>query len=479
MKISKMAATESTSPTVLKDGVPSDSNKTYPLPYMSAFFLWAFAILIAYLMESSATATNVSNNWDENRCKLHIMPFASFYGHDINENFQFCLQQIIAENTKSTAAPFAEGMGGFTNVLTSLMQSTNSIRVTLATLVGGIIKIVSEFKSRMTALMGRVKLTTSRMKAMMFRIYGTMFAVMYMGMSAQTGIANFGDTFIFKFIDAFCFAPDTKVIKQDLSVVSIQTLELGDKLYNGSVVEAIIECPVPLGPLYEIYGIKVSGIHKIWYPAKGSFVPVKDHPDARFSDNVTSTLWTLNTSNREIPIKGSNGHEYVRFADWEEMPPTLDASIDWNRIAYAILNKKEPTEQEEPKHILEGPALEGDVLVYKYQGGLVPISSIQIGDWIYDVNDWTRVKGLCSRLVNSGLGNIGKRITEGNWLLDRENRWKHPRGPTTIGQWKGYQLITESGSFMIDVNLNKYIVRDFTEVGCENLIKSYEQEDAR
>lgn len=221
------------------------------------------------------------------------MPFASFYGYDINENFQFCLQQIIAENTKSTAAPFAEGMGGFTNVLTSLMQSTNSIRVTLATLVGGIIKIVSEFKSRMTALMGRVKLTASRMKAMMFRIYGTMFAVMYMGMSAQTGIANFGDTFIFKFIDAFCFAPDTKVIKEDLhAVVSIQTLELGDKLYNGSVVEAIIECPVPLGPLYEIYGIKVSGIHKIWYAAKGSFVPVKDHPDARLSDNVTTTLWT-------------------------------------------------------------------------------------------------------------------------------------------------------------------------------------------
>lgn len=63
----------------------------------------------------------------------------------------------------------------------------------------------------------------------------------------------------------------------------------------------------------------------------------------------------MNTSNREIPIKGSNGHEYVRFADWEEMPPTLDASISWNRIAYAVLNKKEPTEQEEPRHILEGP----------------------------------------------------------------------------------------------------------------------------
>lgn len=479
MKISKMATTETTLPTVLKDSVPSDySNTSYPLPYMSAFFLILFAVTIAYYIENSANIAGINTNWGEHRCKLHVMPFASLYGHDANENFQFCLQQIIAENTKGTAAPFAEGMSGFTNVLTNLMESTNSIRVTLATLVGGIIKIVGEFKSRMTALMGHVKLTASRMKSMMFRIYGTMFAVIYMGMSAQTGIANFGDTFIFKFIDAFCFAPNTKVIKSDMSLANIQDIELGDTLYNGSVVEAVIECPVPQQPLYEIYGIKVHGLHKVWWSRKGVFIPVKEHPDSKLSQKTTTTLWTLVTSNREIPVKGLGNGEYVRFADWEEMPPTLTSCIDWNRIARTILNPTDETSEEEPTHILEGPSLEEGVLVYKFQGGLVPISSIQIGDWIHDINGWTRVKGLCKRLVTSGIGRIGKRITEGNWILGKDGKWQHPTGEVLHRKWNGYQLITESGSFIIDINLNKYIVRDFTEVGCENLLRSYEEEDA-
>lgn len=474
-----MATKENTLPTVSTDSAPSDPDKTYPLPYISAFFLWIFAFIFAYYIELSSNSKEISGNWGENRCKLHIMPFANLYGYDVNENFQFCLQQIIQENTKGTVAPFAEGMSGFTNVLSSLIQSTNSIRVTLATLVGGIIKIVSEFKSRMTALMGRVKLTASRMKAMMFRIYGTMFAVMYMGMSAQTGIANFGDTFIFKFIDAFCFTANTKVIKEDLTLENIQDLKLGDKLYNGCIVEAIIECPVSKMPLYEIYGIKVSGTHKIWCPTKGFFIPVKQHPDAKLSDKTTETLWTLNTSNREIPIRGSDNHKYVRFADWEEMPPTLESSIEWNKIAYTLLNNSQLFKDDIPIRIIEGPALEGDILVYKYQSGLTPVSNIKIGDWIYDISGWTCVKGRCTRIVNSGIGQTNRRITEGNWLLTNDNKWKHATGTILPGKWKGYQLITNSGSFMIHINLNKYIIRDFTEVGCENLLKSYEQEDAR
>ena len=469
----------STLPTVLKDSVPSvvDSTK-YPIPYMSAIFLFILAFTIAYFIISSADVADIVNNWAEVRCKPSIMPFAGLYGYDMNENFQFCLQQIIAGSTKSTTAPFAEGIGGFTGVLTNLMNSANSIRVTLATLVGGIIKLVSEFKSRMTALMGRIKLTASRMKAMMFRIYGTMFAVMYMGISAQTGIANFGDTFIFKFIDAFCFVPDTKVILADGSIENIQNLKLGQKLYNGSIVEAIIECPVPKGPLHEIYGVKVSGGHKIWSDDKQGFIPVKEHTAAKLSERVTTTLWTLITSDREIPVKGLGGKGYVRFADWEEMPSTLKSSIDWNKIAYIMLNERVPTKEEEPKNIHEGPCLEGGVLVYKYQGGLSPISDVHIGDWIYDTRGWTRVIGLCNRLASSGIGRIGERITGGNWIQQADGSWNHPSGTEAPCKWHGHQLITESGSFMININLRQLIVRDFTEVGCESLIYSYEQEDA-
>jgi hypothetical protein len=240
MKIRRMS-TAVIPPTVLENSAPIVNPTGQSPPYMSFIFLMILFIGLFFLLESISSAAQTSNDWSEVRCQPQNMVLAGLYGHDANENFQFCLQQIIQDSTKGSTAPFAQGMGGFTSVLQNLMNSANSFRTTLATMVGGIIKIIGEFKARMTALMGRVKLTASRMKAMMYRVYGTMFAVMYMGMSAQTGIANFGDTFIFKFIDTFCFAPDTRVVMEDGSEQIISNLKLGDTLKGKSIVEAIIE----------------------------------------------------------------------------------------------------------------------------------------------------------------------------------------------------------------------------------------------
>ena len=445
------------------------------------------AIGIATAIIYATDFAEIANNWPEHRCKTHIMPIAGTFGYDVNENFQFCLQQIIAGSTKSTTAPFAQGLSGFGGVLGNLMQSTNSIRLSLATLTGGIIKIVSEFKSRMTALMGRIKLTATRMKALMYRIYGTVFSVMYMALSTQTGIMNFSETFIFRFMSKFgggegfkgsgvffCFAPDTRVIMENMSEISIQTIQLGDTLYGGSVVEAIIQCPVSSGPIYEIYGVHVSGEHKIWSTTENQFIKVSAHPDAILSTMEPGHLWTLITSNREIPVKGSTGH--VRFADWQETPPILASTVTWDKIAYGLLNVGSPDYT--PSNIYEGPCLEGGIYVYKYQSGLTPLSNIEAGDWVYDRKGWTKVLGKCRRLASSGIGHNGQRMTDGNWVLHEDSTWQHPSQKSSPGKWIGYQLITESGSFMVNIGLQQYIVRDFTEVGSENLEEAFKLEDA-
>ena len=470
--------TQVTPPTSLQTSaqiVSTNSPTTHSPPYMTMIFLMILFIGLFAAVESMSTAAQTSNNWSEVRCEPQNMLLAGLYGHDANENFQFCLQQIIQGSTKSSTAPFAQGMGGFTTVLQNLMSSANSFRTTLATMAGGIIKIIGEFKARMTALMGRVKLTASRMKAMMYRVYGTMFAVMYMGMSAQTGIANFGDTFIFKFIDTFCFAPDTRVIMANESEESISRLQLGDILKGGSVVEAIIECPGS-ADIYEIYGIRVSGRHRIWSSDLSRFICVKDHPDAKKSNVPEPVLWTLITSNREIPVKGlhkndKNG-QVVRFADWEELPDTPSAAKEWDCIVQQILNKR----IENTRVPKSAPCIERTVLVYKHQAGLTPIGLVQVGDWIYDSNTWVQVTGRCEREVDTYIGNLGSRITDGIWILDN-GTWKHSTQVSKKGSWKGVQLITTSGTFTIHLYGSRTHIRDFTEVGTERLAESFEKED--
>ena len=116
------------------------------------------------------------------------------------------------------------------------------------------------------------------------------------------------------------------------------------------------------------------------------------------------------------------------------------------------------------------------ILVYKHQAGLTPIGLIQTGEWIHDSTRWVRVIGRCEREVDTYIGSLGNRITDGTWILE-DTKWKHPTGTSKSGSWKGVQLITTSGAFTIHLNGSHYRIRDFTEVGTERLAESFEKED--
>ena len=79
--------------------------------------------------------------------------------------------------------------------------------------------------------------------------------------------------------DVFCFAPDTLVLMNNRTTKPIQSMALGDILLDGQRVEAVIEIP-GADRMYTIYGVHVSGDHRIWYEHCKSWILVKNHPDA-------------------------------------------------------------------------------------------------------------------------------------------------------------------------------------------------------
>ena len=308
----------------------------YPVPYMTAFFVILLAVGIAFVIEYASNFSDIQKNWPKYRCQPQMMPLAGLFGYNLNENFEFCLQQVIQKSTKGVTAPFTTGMFGFTNVLSNLMESANSFRVMLSTLVGGVIKIISEFKSRMTALMGRIKLTAGRMKAMMYRIYGTMFAVIYMGISAQTGILNFGDTFIFKFIDTFCFPPEQPIILESGESIHISEILVNDILQGGHRVETIYKFAATGQEMVELGNTLVSSNHFV--KLNDSWVMAKDHPDARvaepWSGAPESPRICLTTHDHILPIG-----DYT-FADYDE---TDEANAETQAWVDSALNGRKKT----------------------------------------------------------------------------------------------------------------------------------------
>lgn len=352
--------------------VVSTTPPLYPVPYLWFILLLALAIGIYVVIERYADFANMQANWAEYRCQPQVMPFAGLFGYDINENFQFCVQQIIQEKAKGVTGPFAQGMFGFTGILTNLMNSANSFRTMLATLVGGVIKIVSEFKARMTALMGRVKLTASRMKAMMYRVYGTMFAVVYMGLSAQTALSNFGDTFIFKFIDTFCFPPEQPIQMGDGSMKPISEVKVNDILVTGNTVTTIYKFACDGQEMVDIRGVQVSSNHFIRF--MDQWIMAKEHPSARLIEPWNGAnerpLICLSTSDHKIQIAN-----YI-FADYDETEKGNAQTQAW---VNAALNGLPPDTPYDEVSYEVGAAVDRRI---RTLNGMKSLAEIKLGDKI-------------------------------------------------------------------------------------------------
>uniref|UniRef100_A0A6C0APE9 Vint domain-containing protein n=1 Tax=viral metagenome TaxID=1070528 RepID=A0A6C0APE9_9ZZZZ len=263
----------------------------------------------------------------------------------------------------------------------------------------------------------------------------------------------------------FCFAKDTNVIMKSGDMQHISTLKPGDILQNETLVQAVIE--VPGEKLYSLDGVLVSGYHCVYDADK--VIYVKDHPRAYPTSIKDPTLWTLITDKREIPVMGTRGP--LRFLDWDEIPDSKVAEKAWELVADGILNGKRNNISMVPT---SAPCLDPCLKVFINQGGWRCLREVKVGDWIRDEYGWTRVTGICERIVHTAIGKEDNRITDGVWFLNYDGSWTHARGLIQDVTWKGLQLITESGTFRIQLNSSmEHIVRDFTDVGSDKILESH------
>ena len=108
------------------------------------FMLIIFGIIF-YGVNSLSNISKIRKNWSEYRCSPSIMPFTTLYGYDAAENFQFCMGKVFEEHSGDYTSSFTTMLRGVTGVLGTLLGSLNSMRLSIATMGGGINVIFQEF----------------------------------------------------------------------------------------------------------------------------------------------------------------------------------------------------------------------------------------------------------------------------------------------------------------------------------------------
>ena len=280
------------------------------------FFLILFTIIsftLFYGVSVIFDIKKIKNNWAEQRCSPLIMPFASVFGYNTKENFEFCMGKTFNTFSQPFLSSTSTMFGSFTSLLTMIFNSISSLRDTIASLGGGINVIVQEFVERISSFFFKLRVSAITIKQLIGRMYAILFSVMYMGLSGITGISSFTNTFLFSFLNVFCFPGDTKLDVEGKGSIPIKEIQIGDVLLpTKSTVTATFRFFSKGQPMVKLGSTIVSTNHYVYYLGKP--VMAGDHPDAeKIGDwNSDDPLYCLNTSDNKIPLDG------LVFLDYDE-----------------------------------------------------------------------------------------------------------------------------------------------------------------
>ncbi len=425
--------------------------------------------IIAFALDFALSSFVSASNWSEMRCQPHVMPLASFYGYDAVENFNYCVTNVMAKKASKSFGPLYKIVEIIMTVMSNLVGSANSLQMQLATLMGGIYNIFQEFGQRITQFMFRIQLTAQRIKMLMGRVYASMFSVIYMGLSGVTAVNNLADSTLIKFLNFFCFAPETIVYIKGKGSCQIKNVCVDDILYSPH--NPNIECCVTarhsfIGdgqPVVHLGNITVSTNHYVLY--NGTYIPAGEHPNAvpvgEWSGGTVRPFICFNTHNNIIPID-----QYI-FRDYDE---THTGDIEGVQFADKSLNSYSTGDSSQSKtaELMQetAPGIAGDTQVKMQDGSFKKAADLQLGDNIFSHNS-TQSARIIGRIIQQTAAYciINNNKISATTLIWYNNKWVRAHTISDILYTNNifYGFIVSPSNTLI-IGESELILRDHIEV---------------
>ena len=164
------------------------------------FILISFILLILILFSYAySNAATLKSNWNENRCKPYVIPFAGFIMqpkdmsiHDYTSmNFNYCMQ----ENAKEVSGPALEPLSYITNSLSKLSgelaEGLNSARAMMDKMRENVGNIFKEIYQRLVNFLIPLQQIIIKTKDSFGKLQGVMVASVYTFLGAYFGLEAF------------------------------------------------------------------------------------------------------------------------------------------------------------------------------------------------------------------------------------------------------------------------------------------------
>lgn len=480
---------------------------------------------------------DIRDNWNTTRCRPLVILMAHMVPTEKNadrsafasDNFNFCITQLIDSSIAGMMAPVLSIFNSQLDATAPIQDSMNTLRVSASSLVMGPITQLFDFMwKKLGFILYQIVRIYTKLHSTFDRVFGITLSALFAGISMFKGIEN-SINFIIKVCiiiliiimalmiimffalfpvmpvimttisiiaataygasvsgmgfcdagdencrnDSFCVAPGTLVATWN-GWKPVEELVCGEELEEG-LVEGVLEVGVPNAKVVSIHGVTIAASHLV-LADDGRWIPASESPDAvAYTGPPVTRLFCLNTSKHVWRVRSrSRSSRSIVLRDWEELPtePFVDAA--WEQAIYTLLNPVTAFTRATPSH--PGRGLVGPTtFVQTREKGRVHIRDVRIGDHVLsstESSSYTRVLGeykdTSTRQPTSGPNSA-------TWMLHGDDgRWIHPYHVETPDCPIGYQLITESGTFVINIyDAIPLVIRDFTEVGYNRIDETY------
>jgi len=421
----------------------------------------------------------IKNNVADYRCNPLFMPFMGNFGLDPIENFNFCVQGVFNAKAAEVFTPIYAILAVFQNVLVTVVDAALSIRDMFKNFLTGVEQFIASVRNKIQFLMNNVRMSFIRILNLMGKVYGSMFAVLFMGQSAMTAAFNLADNDLVKFLFEFCFAPETLVKMSDGSYKEIKDVKIGDVLASvpnneSPVVTSVFRFAGSRTPMVAIGDVVVSAAH---YVASGSYgdgemIPAASHQLARTVASIDELI-CLNVSGHRFSVGGGDG---LVVADYDEHE-TPAVVIETQRVADAALNGGFGFNIDSA--VLDySLGVDGESLVLMEDGSWKPVASVKVGDRVKYSGAVLGV--VCEHCNSTVVGANGIVYSEAQFTYDNcankwvraANRWSAQGGARNL-----YSIITEKTSAVVirKEDITEFI-RDYREVPLPEMESAYEKE---
>ena len=487
---------------------------TYFDNYGTSVILFIILTIIVFVVHSYFAILSqfqpIKDDWINQRCKPQNIPFAGLINKPddktateyTQENFNYCLQDVLTGVTGYAVQPLTFITGGLTDIYGNISNDIQSGRTMFSAIRNNLKNITQEITGRIINITVPIQqiviafrdvaaktqgvLTAGLMTSLgtyytlksllgaiveliiiilialaivivalwilpfTWGIAGSMTAL-FIAISIPLAIVVIFMSVILDIHTSgipsvpsmkHCFDEDTLFIMDNGEEKSIKNINIGEKLQGGNEITCKIIVDSRYSKMYNLCGIIVSDSHMLYHNDK--WIPVKNHPCAVLIDNYNKPfLYCFNTLFKEIRL-----NQFI-FSDWDELYESSLTSLDIDK-------------QEIHKYLHCG--LSPDTEILMDNGNVTHLIDIKIGDILWNgikVVGLVEMNGLTiHKLFEYNLGKLRISCSKNLYYyddavgkilnIDTINPFL-PKWKTEIEkQPKLYHLLTNSSYFFID-----------------------------